>query len=59
MEAGPAGQWFHAVASIPMDGWPLRGVHSRWLEGLVTDTDRAVIRTVRAQHQAAAAIGRP
>lgn len=51
VEAGDHGEWYHAVASIPMDGWPLAEVGVRWLEGLVTDTERAVIRTVRAQHR--------
>lgn len=51
VEAGPAGEWFHAVGSIPLDGWPLAPVGMRWLEGLVTDTERAVVRTVKAQHR--------
>lgn len=46
-EKGP--DWWHATASVPRDGWPLRPVGMRWLEALVTDITPATIRTVTAQ----------
>lgn len=51
VEALDKGEWWHAVATIPVDAWPTNEVSVRWLEGLVTDTSSAVIRTVRAQHR--------
>jgi len=46
-----AGQWAHAVASVPRDAWPMTEVGVRWLARLVTDVAPATIRTVLAQHR--------
>lgn len=43
---GPWGPWFHAVSSIPRDAWPMEAVDTRWMTGLVAQSDRAVVRTV-------------
>lgn len=48
---GPLGPWFHAVASIPRDAWPMDTVGMRWMQNLVTDVNPATIRTVKAQHR--------
>lgn len=48
---GPLGPWFHAVASIPRDSWPMDIVGMRWMQNLVTDVNPATIRTVKAQHR--------
>ncbi|MDT0342712.1 hypothetical protein [Streptomyces litchfieldiae] len=41
--------WFHAVASVPRDAWPLQPVTARWMEHLVTGIHPATIRTVQVQ----------
>jgi hypothetical protein len=41
--------WYHAVASVPRDAWPLQPVTARWMEHLVTGISPATIRTVQAQ----------
>jgi hypothetical protein len=43
--------WWHATATVPRDGWPLRPVSVRWLESLVTDVTPTVVRTITAQHR--------
>jgi hypothetical protein len=43
--------WWHATASVPRDGWPLRPVGVRWLETLVTEVNPRVIRTITVQHR--------
>ncbi|MFY0408620.1 SCO6880 family protein [Solicola sp. PLA-1-18] len=48
---GPDGPWFHAVASVPRDSWPMDVVGMRWMQNLVTDVNPATIRTVKAQHR--------
>lgn len=48
---GPLGPWFHAVASVPRDSWPMDTVGMRWMQNLVTDVNPATIRTVKAQHR--------
>jgi type IV secretory pathway TrbD component len=48
----PSGvDWYHATATVPRDGWPLREVGVRWLEALVTDITPSTIRTVTTQHR--------
>ncbi|MGH3424180.1 MAG: SCO6880 family protein [Nocardioidaceae bacterium] len=47
---GPSGPWFHAVASVPRDSWPMDTVGMRWMQNLVTDVNPATVRTVKAQH---------
>ncbi|MGP4112320.1 hypothetical protein ACTWP5_15575 [Streptomyces sp. 4N509B] len=41
--------WYHAVASVPRDAWPLQPVTARWMEHLVTGISPATIRTVQTQ----------
>ncbi|ARQ69173.1 hypothetical protein [Streptomyces marincola] len=41
--------WYHAVASVPRDAWPLQPVTARWMEHLVTGIHPATIRTVQTQ----------
>lgn len=51
VEAADGGEWWHAVASIPIDAWPAGPVGVRWLESLVTDITPAMVRTIKAQHR--------
>ncbi|GAB2872784.1 SCO6880 family protein [Streptomyces mayteni] len=46
---GVSRPWYHAVASVPRDAWPLQPVNARWMEHLVTGVHPATIRTVQAQ----------
>ena len=39
-------RWFHAVASVPKDAWPMRDVGVRWLEPLVAGIDPPMVRSV-------------
>lgn len=48
---GPDGPWWHAVATVPRDAWPMSPVGMRWLEGLVTDVDTSAIRSIKAVHR--------
>ncbi|MEO3756510.1 SCO6880 family protein [Streptomyces sp. B6B3] len=41
--------WYHAVASVPRDAWPLQPVTARWMEHLVTGISPATIRTIQVQ----------
>ena len=47
--SGVGKQWYHSVASVPRDAWPMTPVGTRWLESLVTNIQPATIRTVNAQ----------
>lgn len=47
---GPTGSWWHAVASVPRDAWPIKPIGTRWLEKLVSDVNPRTIRTVKASH---------
>ncbi|MDT0319301.1 hypothetical protein [Streptomyces millisiae] len=46
---GVSRPWYHAVASVPRDAWPLQPVNARWMEHLVTGVHPATIRTVQVQ----------
>jgi hypothetical protein len=46
---GAVRPWYHAVASVPRDAWPLHPVGARWMEHLVTGVHPATIRTVQTQ----------
>jgi hypothetical protein len=46
---GTGRPWYHAVASVPRDAWPLQPVTARWMEHLVTGIHPATIRTVQTQ----------
>lgn len=48
---GPTGSWWHAVASVPRDAWPINAIGTRWLETLVADVNPRTIRTVKASHR--------
>jgi hypothetical protein len=47
--SGPSHPWYHAVASVPRDAWPLQPVTARWMEHLVIGISPATIRTIQAQ----------
>lgn len=43
--------WFHAVATVPRDGWPHNEVGMRFLEDLVTGVSPATLRTIKCQYR--------
>lgn len=43
--------WFHSVATVPLDAFPPHAVTGRWLSGLVTDVHPSPIRTIKVQQK--------
>ncbi|MGJ9414433.1 SCO6880 family protein [Aeromicrobium sp. CF4.19] len=51
MTGQKSSDWYHSVATIPLDAFPPHAVTGRWLAGLVTDVHPSPIRTIKVQQK--------